>query len=55
MVGIDDLGQGDLELLEIALVDPPIVQLTNEFVEQSRPVPSSRSERDRTSTRRSTT
>ena len=47
MEGIDYLDQGDLELLEIAVVDPLIVQLANEFAQQSRPVPPSRSERDR--------
>jgi hypothetical protein len=33
MEGIDSLDKGGLELLQIAVVDAPIIQLTNEFAE----------------------
>src|SRR4051812_30427699 len=41
MVGIDELDQGGLDMRQIAVVNPSVVQLTDEFAEQSGPVPAS--------------
>src|SRR4051794_13518678 len=47
MVGIDELDQGGPDLRQIAVVDPPVVQLTDKLAEQPGPVPASRCDRCR--------